>query len=89
MRPNILDPDVDWDWLVSALKSSIGGGCHTPTIRPVYTAHNRIQMPRTMTDEEQVYLQVELDLLPCNCLFVPTVSGTGMEMHVYRIYQGG
>ncbi len=85
----MLGPDIDWCRLVKALKVSIDGGCHTPTIQPVYTAHSRIQMPRILSEYEQVYLQVALDLLPCNCLYVPFEQGIGHEMYVYREYQGG
>lgn len=85
----MLGNDVDWVWLVAALRKSIDGGCHTPTIKPVYTACCRIQMPRVLTDDEHVYLQTELDLLPCNCAFEITPNGNGETMHAYRMYQGG
>lgn len=85
----MLGPDVDWEWLVPALRKSIDGGCHIPTIRPKYTACSRIQMPRVLTEFEQVYLQTVLDLLPCNCTFEVTPNGKGETMYVYAVYQGG
>lgn len=85
----MLGTDVDWDRFVMLLRKSIDGGCGVPMLRPAYTAHLRIQMPRLLSEEEQTYLQVALDLLPCNCLYVPAVRGVGYEMHVYTHYQGG
>lgn len=80
---------LDLDFLIPALKKSIGGGCHTPTLRPVYTAHGRIQMPRVLTEDEQVLLQVELDMLPCDCTFTLSEGGTTHILNFYRYYQGG
>lgn len=78
---------IDWDWLIPALRKTIDGGCAIPMLRPAYTRHSRIQMPRAMTEAEQTRLQIELDLLPCQCTFEPTKAGH--NMHVYYEYQGG
>lgn len=89
MQSSTLGLDVDWEWLVTALRKSIDGGCHIPTIRPTYTASCRIQMPRVLTEAEKTYLQVELELLPCNCTFELTPNGQGETMYAFAVYQGG
>lgn len=77
------------DELIPKLKVTVAGGCSVPTVLPHYTRRFRIQMPCILTEAEQVALQVELDVLPCNTRFVPGLNGKGMDLHLYEGYQGG
>lgn len=77
------------DELIPKLEVTIEGGCSTPTLLPVYTRRLRIQMPRVLTEAEQVELEVSLNVLPCNVQYVTGLRGKGMDMHLYEGYQGG
>lgn len=79
---------VDLKALVPLLRKSIDSGCHAPRCSPVYTKHCLIAMPRYMTDDELVEMQLQLDLLPCQAVLVENFRGTGHDLKVYELYQG-
>lgn len=77
------------DELIPKLEISIAGGCSVPRFLPSYGRRLRIQMPRVLTEAEQVELELRLNVLPCNVEYVPGLHGKGMDMHLYEVYQGG
>lgn len=77
------------DELIPKLEVTIAGGCSIPTLLPAYTRRLRVQMPRVLTESEQVELEVRLDVLPCNVRYVSGLRDKGMDLHLYEEYQGG